>query len=203
MSYAEMLFEGASSQNLQLAKKLITETGLEESDLFPWFASFHFNPSVENPEMSIRFVIRDTLLKKMGFDTEKEESPSYLDYRELEIRDGQDKLVRTGKIQGLKESKIALDLLGKPSYPAYDWGVIRLWKLGKMEELKGKKKDTGFLVLAETGTVLFSDELKSLDSGEKFVAFHAAGIEGYLMETKMVFKVIDGELIKVTAAISD
>ena len=198
-----MLFEGASSQNIDIAKKLIAETGLTENDLFYWFASFHFNPSVENPEMSIRFVIRDTLLKKMGFDTEKEEPYPYLDHRELEIRDGQDKLVRAGKIQDLKESKIALDLLGRPSYQAYDWGVIRLWKLGKMEELKGKRKDTDFLVLGQTGTVLFSDELKSLDSGEKLVTFHAAGIEGYLMETKVVFKVIDGELIKVAASISD
>ena len=203
MSYAEMLFEGASSKDLELAKKLIVETGLEDSDFFPWVASFYFNPNVKNPEMSIKTVIREALLKKMGFDSEKEEPYPVLGYRQMETRDASDHQIKVMDIDAMEDSQVILDLIGKPAYQAYNWDRIRVWKLGKMEELEAKKQGGGFIVLPETETVLFSDEIKGLASGKKLEAFHAAGIEGYLMETKVVFKVIDGELLKVAASFSD
>ena len=53
------------------------------------------------------------------------------------------------------------------------------------------------------GSAIVESCSQKLDSGKKLTTFHGAGIEGYLMETKEVFKVIEGELIRVVASFSD
>ena len=204
MSYAETLFEGASSKDLKLAKKLIAETGLDDHDLFPWFASFYFNPHVKSPEMSIKTLVRETLRKKIGFDSEAPDSYLMnLNSDEIDIRDIHDVQIQRINTDKSPESEIILSLIGKPVYKAYDWDHIRVWKLGSLDNLTKLMEGKTYLALQETGAILFSDEINKLKWGKTLMTFHAAGIEGYLMEYKEVYKVVDNELTRIIASFSD
>lgn len=202
MAYVETLFEGASDKNLQLANKLISETGITDADLFPWFARFYFNPNVKTPEMTIRTVIRETLLKKMGYDSEEGSPDPSLGGGVIDIRDTNDRRILNGKFS-TAHSRILNTLIGKPSYQAYDWTSITIWRLGDFKKLSEENKNKGFLAIPKCGVILFDDELKKLASREAVMAFHGAGIEGFLMETKVVYKLVDNDLIKVVANLID
>lgn len=203
MSYVEQLFDGASPANLDLAKGLVQETGAEDRDLWPWFARFYFNPNVETPEMSVRTVFREIVRKKIGYDSEARDQYPILESGNMEIRDLNDNQIKQAKFNDLPEYQLILSLIGKPVYEAYDWDRIHVWKLGSLESLEHFMRGQNYLALPETGVVLFSDEIKKLKSGKKLTTFHGAGIEGYLMESKEIYKVVNDELLRVIASFSD
>lgn len=93
-------------------------------------------------------------------------------------------------------------VLKKPKHIGHlYWQELVFWKLGNLEELTSLLGDVGYLLIVKTGTVLFPDEIKKLQSGEIVVTRNWGGINDQdIGESELIaYAVRKGELYKIQA----
>lgn len=199
-----------SEDDLQVADRLLQEVGIEPEEIakITGRSSFSFTSDLQSPQMGIRELIRSIVLEKSGFDRGKwadKRKLSNLPLVWMEIRDVKNEHLFTGELKEMPNSQSILNLAGEPNFFNYDWQYLIMWELGDFEHLMSETHKNGYLVLAEAGVVLFADELEKLQSGETITTLHGSGFErlGFLAEEKNVYKVVDNNLVRVSASLSD
>lgn len=211
MSLAETkVFFDAPESDLKVTDELLEQVAVEADEIIKITGRnvFSFTEDLHSPQMGIRGFIRAIVLEKSGFDGEKwaeKRKVSNLPSVWLEIRDVKNEHLFTGEPNDVPNSQSILDLAGEPDFYNYNWQYVIMWELGDFKQLTSKVHENGHLVLTEAGVVLFADELEKLQSGETVTTLHASGFEhfGWLNEEKDVYKVVDNNLVRVNASLSD
>lgn len=208
---------------LLITPKILEEAGLKKLRLTLTLPNKKFDVKMLDGFISVRELIRLAILDKAGF---KKTNPARIEGRNfyktgkgkgkgrIDIwkylqdivvgRDKNNELIFEGNIK--KAPLVIIDLLPtvlkKPKCRGHlYWQDLVFWKLGNFKKLTSLFDDTDYLLIVETGTVLFPDEVKKLQNEEIVITRDWGGInEQGIGESELIaYAVRNGKLYKIWA----
>lgn len=210
-------------RELLITPKILEKAGLKKLRLTLTLPNKKFDVKMLDGLISVRELIRLAILDEAGF---KKTNPARIEGRDtvkpgkgkgkgktdiwkylkdiVVGRDNNNELIFEGNIKKAPVviSEILSTVLKKPKHRGHlYWQDLAFWKLGNLKKLTSLLDDADYLLIVETGTVLFPDEIKKLQSGETVITRNWGGMnEQGIGESELIaYAVRNSKLYKLWA----
>lgn len=199
--------------DITLAEKLLQEVGGSQIVKFVLSPACptELNEDVKSYAEAVRGIVRFATLQRAGSagigNPAKEEgddsTAKFL--RQIVIgRDITNQRIFRGKLDESPDVAPVNDLLLPPINRAYEWHHVAYWNLGDFQDLLDRFAPDGYLVIPETETLLFTDEIEMLQADLDVTVTYRGGLGfGFLTNNLDIYGVRNKTLYRVWAQLID